>query len=118
MQGDPRDREAWWATVHGAGTGGIYNLVTKTFFSKSNLLRQFNKSLLMIRKNPVLLANKSVTFFILKELLVKVFGTGANDRYITHLQVSTLLITDNLVNTVYSFNAENVKQRLPWWSSG
>ena len=47
----------------GAGTGGIYNLVTKTFFSKSNLLKQFNKSLLMIGKNPVLLANKSVAFF-------------------------------------------------------
>ena len=42
-----------------------------------------------------MLANKSVAFFfILKELLVKVFGIGANDRYITHLQVSTLLITD------------------------
>ena len=57
------DREAWWAIVHGAGTGVTYNLVTKTFFSKSNLLKQFNKSLLMIGKNPVLLASKSVAFF-------------------------------------------------------
>ena len=57
------DREAWWALVHGDGTGVTYNLVTETFFSKSNLLKQFNKSLLMIGKNPVLLANKSVAFF-------------------------------------------------------
>ena len=56
------------------GSQKRHDLVTKqkTIFSKSNQLKQFKKSLLMIGKNPVLLVNKKVfSLLFLKDYLLK-----------------------------------------------